>query len=157
MDTTVALEVKRARRYFVIRLISRIGDLAIYASLLLTLGMEWLIPAFAVSSVFNYTLDFWGQKLWTFEEKDLRIKKLLPEFGFYILIRGGNALGALSTWFILHVTLEVSIVTTTIIIIMVFWTISFPLYRWLYVGSIRDLTDVIRKAKEDFNRRVRSE
>ncbi len=156
MEANVALEAKRAKRYFVIRLISRIGDVAIYASLLLLLGIEWLIPAFVISSIFNYTVDFWGQKLWTFEEKDRRLQKLLPEFGFYILIRGGNAFGALSTWYVLHMVLGVSLVTTTIITIMVFWTISFPLYRWLYVGSIKDLPDVIRKAKDDFNKRVRS-
>lgn len=156
MEPDVALEAKRAKRYFVIRIISRVGDVLIYASLLLLLGMEWLIPAFAISSIFNYTVDFWGQKLWTFEEKDKRIGKLLPEFGFYILIRGGNALGALSTWYVLHKLLGVSLVTTIIITIMVFWTISFPLYRLLYVGSIKDLPDVMRKVRDDFNKRVRS-
>lgn len=156
MRTNIALEAKRAKRYFIIRIISRVGDVFIYASLLLLLGMEWLIPAFAISSIFNYTVDFWGQKLWTFEGRDQRIGKLLPEFGFYILIRGGNALGAVSTWYVMHMILGVSLVTTTIITIMIFWTISFPLYRWLYLGSIKDLGDVIKKAIDDFNKRVRS-
>ena len=155
MDSDIAQEARRMKRYFIIRVISRGGDVIIYAVLLLIWGIEWLIPAFIISGIFDYTLDFFGQKLWAFEEKDRRLVKLLREFGFYLLIRGGNLLCAGGLWLLLHEVFGVPILTTSLIVIVVFWTLSFGFYRWLFAGSIKDLPAVLKSVWVAIRTRVR--
>jgi hypothetical protein len=63
MDPHISEESRRARRYLVVRIVSRGGDVISFAALLYWLGMEWFVPAYAVTSIFDFVVDFLGQKL----------------------------------------------------------------------------------------------
>ena len=103
------------------------------------------MPAFAISALFNYVTDFFGQKLWTFQNLDNRPKEITKAFGCYMLIRGGNIACAAGLWYLLYGVLGVHWLVALAIVITIFWTVVFGLYRYLFIGSVHDLFEMIRK------------
>jgi putative flippase GtrA len=154
--TNVNQESRLAGRYIIVRTVSRVGDVGIFLALLWWLGQEWLVLAFAISAMFNYLTDFLGQKLWTFKSPEMRLFQLLREFCLYLAIRGGNIIAALGFWIFLHKVLGLGFWTATTVTVIVFWTIMFGLYRWLFIGSIRDLLGLVRETIRSASNKARS-
>ena len=144
MDPNVAQESHRVSRYLIVRIVSRGGDVGIFFTLLWLWGTEWLIPAFSVSAAFNYLTDFIGQKCWAFKSPDRRPMELLREFGLYIVVRGGNIAAAAGLFGLLYGLLGFRWWTAMTVVVIVFWTLVFGLYRWLFTGSVRDLLQLVR-------------
>lgn len=144
MDPNISEESRRAGRYVTVRIVSRVGDIVLFAILLYVLGMEWFVSAFAISSIFNFAVDFLGQKLWAFNNHDKRPLELLREFFFYLVVRGGNIAAAGTVYYLLYGILGLKWYIAGAIVVAIFWPIAFGLYRWMFFGSVRDLFALLR-------------
>lgn len=144
MDSQISEESKRAGRYLIVRIVSRAGDVISFAVLLYWLGMDWFVPAYAITTIFDFSVDFLGQKLWAFNNHDKRPLELLREFLVYLVVRSGNIAAATATYYFLYGVFGVKWYIATAIVIAIFWPLSFTLYRWLFVGSLIDLFALVR-------------
>jgi putative flippase GtrA len=143
--TDLNQESNRVGKYLAVRVISRGGDIVIFLALLWWFGQEWFVAAFAVSAIFNYVTDFVGQKFWTFRNQDFGRQSLLREFVIYLAIRSGNLAAAAGFFGLMYGILKFSWLTSSIATVVFFWTIVFGLYRWLFVGSIKDLLHMLKR------------
>ncbi len=144
MDKDVKVEGRRAGRYTIVRVVSRSADVGTFVTLLWLWGVEWFVPAFAISASLNWMIDFWGQKLWAFENHDKTWQKLLREFGLYAALRLANMVAAVSCWGLLYSVIGLRWWTAALITAPIFWATWFTLSRWLFYGSVQDLGQLLK-------------
>jgi hypothetical protein len=135
MDSAFVTEARIEFRYFVVRAISRGGDLVIYFTALFVWGLEYLVHAFVISLLFNYCADFWGQKLWAFREKDKSLRMLTREFVQYIGARLFFASLASVFFLLVRLFFDLHWLTAAAITICIFWPLAYPFYRWVFTGK----------------------
>lgn len=136
-------EGKRATRYTIVVWVSRGVDLSSFAFLLWLWGKESLMPAFVLSSMANWVLDFCGQKFWAFKDPDRTLKDLAKEAGLYVMVRGINIAAAAGAYYLLYNVLGFSIVNTLIIVMPIFWATKFAMFR-LFVFTPKDTSSPVK-------------
>jgi len=107
------------------------------------------VSATIASALCNYLTDFCGQKLWAFKSQDRELVQTVKEFGYYILVRGGNLALAMGVWYLLLLLGMVWWVAAGIVF-AIFWTIVFFFYRWVFSGSQTALYPAMRKLSRSF-------
>ena len=135
-----------ARRYTVVRIVSRGGDYLISTSLITLYGDSWFFLIIAISSLFNVGVDYSGQKLWAFEQASTKRKVFFKEVLPYCILRGLLALLGFSTLILLYFYLKIPYAISALVVALALWVISFQISKVLFIGSSHGLPIYFRKA-----------
>lgn len=133
------IAAKRARRYTVVRVISRGGDYLISTTLITLYGDTWFLLIVALASIFNVTVDYVGQKLWAFDQTPTKRKRFFKEAILYGIIRGIFGLLGLCAVVMLYFGLDVPYAISALIVTIVLWFIAYPISTLLFIGSSKGL------------------
>jgi uncharacterized membrane protein YfcA len=147
---------KRARRYTVVRIISRGGDYIISTVLITLYGDTWFLPIVALASIFNVTVDYAGQKLWAFEQTPKKRKRFFKEAILYGIIRGMFGLMGFGSVVVLYFYLDVPYAISALIVTIALWFAAYPISTLLFVGSSRGLPPCVRTRWIAARKRARS-
>lgn len=129
---------RQVQRYLIIRIASRGGDIVIYMSILYIYGLDSLPYAFTISALYDYTLDFFGQKLWTFGNRFEFSWGIAKEFGVYLLVRGGILVLAGICYYIMTTHLGLKMVAALAVTFVIFLPVAFIYYRKIFLRKMRD-------------------
>lgn len=129
---------QQATRYLIVRFASRGGDIAIYAAILYVYGVASLPYAFTISTIYDYTLDFFGQKFWTFGNRFEYSWGFAKEFGIYLLARGGIVILAAICYYIITTWFSVPVPTALVFTFAVFLPIAFICYKKIFLSRIHN-------------------
>lgn len=144
-------------RYTLVRLASRGGDYLISTSLITLYGSQWFFPAIALSSSFNISIDYLGQKFWAFKQANPTTKRRSArEIVLYLSLRGLYAVPAFLSLFLLYKILEVPYAVSALLVTGVLWFISFESFQGVFTGSTRRLPSVVRQARIIILKRART-
>ncbi len=132
-------ELSRIYRYFIVKCISKGEYVVIPLLAYIQYGNKSLPYAFVISFFFSNILDFLGQKYWVFQNKKEFSWKILRDVFLYISLRTINFLCAAVLFSLLTEKLHISMFAAGFGVALIFIPISFILYRWLFVGAVRDL------------------
>lgn len=131
-------------RYAVVKIVSK-GEYAIATLVTYTnYGINYAFYAFAVSFFFSNIIDFFGLKFWAFKNKIEFFWKEIMHALLYALIRSINTFLAASLFFVLTQYLEMNIFVAGAIMAIILIPTGFLLYRWLFVGTLRDLKATLK-------------
>lgn len=144
---TLTLSARRAGRFTVVRVVSRAGDLAISNTLIILYGESWFYPAIIMAGIFNCSVEYVGNKLWTFEDMRTIKRDTSKEVMLYLLIRGFYGLFGFTALILLYKALSLPYFVSSIIVASVLWFLSFKAFQGLFSGIPRGLPRVLRKAR----------
>lgn len=154
---TLAFPAQHARRFTIVRAVSRGGDLTISNMLIMLNGESWFYPAIILATTFNCTAEYLGNKLWTFEDTQTIKRDTTKEVMLYLLIRGFYGLFGFMALFLLYKVLLFSYFASSLIVASVLWFLTFRTFQGLFSGIPRGLPRTLRKARLIFKyKRVRS-
>ncbi len=145
MTVKIKEESGRIYRYVIVKCISKGEYVLVTVATYLNYGSTYAPYAFAVSFIFANILDFIGQKYWVFKNKKELTMKMLRDVVLYSLVRGLNFFLVLLVYSVLTEYLHTSKLVAGLIILLIFVPLGFLLYRWLFIGKVRDLWDVLKK------------
>jgi putative flippase GtrA len=154
---TYAAQAQYAGRFTIVRVVSRSGDLFISNLLILLYGESWFYPAIALAALFNCSVEYIGNKLWTFKESATMKRDTRKEIILYLLIRGFYGAFGFTAIILLYKVLSFPYLISSIIVASVLWFLSFRAFKGLFSGIPRGLPRLFRKCRITWKqKRVRS-
>ncbi|MBP6924417.1 MAG: GtrA family protein [Candidatus Pacebacteria bacterium] len=144
---TLAFSARHAGRFTIVRVVSRAGDLTISNIMILLYGEHWFYLAIIIASVFNCSVEYLGNKFWTFGDMRTVRRDTQKELILYLLIRGFYGLFGFTALFVLYKILLFPYFISSITVASVLWFLSFKAFQGLFSGIPRGLPRTIRKAR----------
>ena len=155
MSTTLSIS-KSAWRSTAARIISRGGDYALSTTLITIYGDTWFFLFVALSSVLNVSVDYVLQKYWAFNHGLRKRKRFFKEAVLYAFIRAGLGAIGLGAVTFLYFYLEIPYAITALMVAIPLWFASYPITKWLFVGSSKGLPICFRLRWIAVRKRARS-
>jgi putative flippase GtrA len=153
----LTLSARHAGRFTVVRAISRGGDLAISNALIVAYGEAWFFPAVIIASVFNCSVEYLGNKLWTFEDIQTVKRNTAKEVFLYLLIRGFYGVFGFAALFLLYKIFSFPYFISSFAVASLLWFLSFRAFQGLFSGQTRGLPRPLRQVRIIWKqKRVRS-
>lgn len=144
-------------RYTVIRLGSKGGDYLISTALITLYGNDWFFTAITLSSSFNISFDYLGQKFWAFEQvAEANRRRTSRELILYLFLRALYAIPGFVSLFILYQILHIPYAISALLVTLALWFISFDAFQGLFTGSTRHLPKVVRRTRIFILKRART-
>lgn len=144
---TFAKSARYVGRFTIVRVVSRSGDLAISNALIFIYGESWFYPAIMIAALFNCSVEYVGNKLWTFHGQQTIKRDTKKEIVLYLMIRGFYGVFGFSALILLYKILSLPYLASSIIVATVLWFLTFQAFQGLFSGIPRGLPRTIRKAR----------
>lgn len=126
---------QEAVRNLIVRIISRGGDYTISVSIITLYGETWFIAAVLLGASFNGLSDYFGQKLWAFNQSSRRKQRLFKELLPYLMLRGCLALLGFSWLALMFFWCNIPYYLSALIVTAGLWVLSYKVSKVLFTGS----------------------
>jgi hypothetical protein len=140
----------------IVRAVSRGGDYYISTSLLSLWGDAWFLLCIAIASVYNVSVDYFGQRYIVFRKTVIKQRRFIKEARLYAIARTGLGVIALIATAVMYFCIKIPYDISALVMMVVMWIVSYPISISVFTGSSRGLPVPLRKKWVAARKRVRS-
>ncbi len=136
-------EIRFFGRYFIVWAVSRGVDALIVLITILGFEDNQLPTGWAIGLILDCFIDFFGQKLWVNKGTERHWSLLIRQFMGYLAIRCsfGVITGSIA-WYYAGKTVNIKLILSYLLVSVVPWFFQLLFNRWLFRGTIKDVSSI---------------